>query len=249
MVKFRIIPSILTDGTSQVKGTEFVNWRTVGSVLQAVKVHAARDVDEIVLLDVMATRQNRPISADLVSSVSRSLRVPLAVGGGIRGVEDVSTLLDAGADKVVLGSGAFEVQGLVGELAEVFGSQAVVCALDVANDTGASMAVRSGTVEVLGDSLDAARSLEAEGAGEILLQNVKRDGSMGGPDLARIRQLAAALSVPIIAGSGVASGSDVLKVQQAGASAVSIGALFQFSQETPGSLKEFLAAAGVPVRA
>lgn len=248
MVKFRIIPSILTDGTSQVKGSQFVNWRTVGSVLQAVKVHAARDVDEILLLDVGASLQNRLISADLVSSVARSLRVPLAVGGGISGVEHVSTLLDAGADKVVIGSGAFEIEGLVAELAQVFGSQAIVCAVDVFDDSGNSVAIRSGTVGIPTGPLETALNLEAKGAGEILFQNVHRDGSMTGPDLPRIEELAAALSVPLIAGSGIGSGAHVLQVHQAGASAVSVGALFQFSQETPRSLKEFLAAAGVPVR-
>ncbi len=248
LVKFRIIPSILTDGISQVKGSQFVNWRTVGSVLQAVKVHAARDVDEILLLDVMASRQNRLISPALVSSVSRSLRVPLAVGGGVRSVEHVSALLDAGADKIVLGSGPFEVQGLVAELAQVFGSQAVVCSVDIVDDRGEAIALGSGTVEVSVDPLATAVRLEAEGAGEILVQNLKRDGSMSGPDLARIAQFAAALKVPLIAGSGIASGSHVLQVQQAGASAASIGALFQFSHETPASLKAFLAATGVPVR-
>jgi cyclase len=160
----------------------------------------------------------------------------------------VSTLLDAGADKVVIGSGALEVEGLVGDLSQVFGSQALVCAVDVVDDRGAAIAVRSGTVEISVAPLDAARTLEAEGAGEILLQNVKRDGLMGGPDLARIAEFGSALSVPLIVGSGIASGSHVVHAREAGASAVSVGALFQFTEETPQSLKNSLAREGIPVR-
>jgi len=249
MVKFRIIPSILTDGSAQVKGSCFNNWRTVGSVTQAVKVHASRGVDEVLLLDINATRENRIISPSLVRQVARFLRIPFAVGGGIGSAADVSLLLEAGADKIVLGTAAVTRPGLVRELAKVFGSQAIVCAIDCVDDSGVEIAYESGTrKESSMSALELGRSLQELGAGELLLQNVSRDGLMGGISKELVAQLSELVSVPVIAGSGISSGEDVHSIATAGASGAAIGALFQFTRETPTTLKDYLAAQGIPVR-
>lgn len=248
MVKFRIIPSILTDGSAQVKGTCFDNWRSVGSVTQAVKVHAARGVDEILLLDVNATREGRLISPSLVRQVAQFLRIPFAVGGGISSVADVSLLLEAGADKIVLGTAAVTTPGLVGELAGVFGSQAVVCSIDCVDDSGVGLAYESGTRNVSIRALELGLELQRLGAGELLLQNVSRDGLMGGVSTNLVAQLSKSVSVPVIAGSGISSGEDVFMLAAAGASAAAVGALFQFTHETPGTLKKYLFAQGILVR-
>lgn len=248
MPKFRVVPSILTNGTSQVKGSQFKNWRTVGSVVQAIKVHGERDVDEIFLLDVNATNEERLVSSRLVSRVSSALRVPLAVGGGIRGFDDVAELLSAGADKVVIGTAAIETPELVARLAAAFGSQAIVCAVDAVDDDGEAIAIRSGSVQVKESPAIVSKVLEEAGAGEILLQNVSRDGLLGGLDLNLLEEVSKIIAIPLILGSGAARVEDFYSAQSSGASAVSAGALFQFTEVTPLVVKKFLKSKGVPTR-
>ena len=248
MPKFRVIPSVLTNGVSQVKGSKFNNWRTVGSVAQAIKVHGQRDVDEIVLLDVTATKEERLISSRLVSSVSSSLRVPLSVGGGIVSVEDVAELLGAGADKVVIGTSAIEVPGLVSELASRFGSQAIVCAIDVIDDGSDWIAIRSGEKPLDFSPQSYAKSLEEGGAGEILLQNISREGLLSGMDIGLLQEISEIVSIPVILGSGASGVQDFYSAYAAGASAVSAGAIFQFTEITPFVIKKFLKEKGVSVR-
>ena len=248
MPKFRVVPSILTNGTAQVKGSVFNNWRTVGSVVQAIKVHGERDVDEIFLLDVSATNEGRLVSSRLVARVSSALRVPLAVGGGIRGFDDVAELLSAGADKVVIGTAAIETPELVARLASSFGSQAIVCAVDAVNDEGEEIAIRSGSVQVKQSPTSVSTVLEQAGAGEILLQNISRDGVLGGMDLNLLGEVAKMVSIPVILGSGASKVEDFYSAHRLGASAVSAGALFQFTEVTPLLVKKFLKSKGVPTR-
>lgn len=248
MPKFRVVPSILTNGTSQVKGSVFNNWRTVGSVVQAIKVHGERDVDEILLLDVNATNEGRLVSSRLVARVSPALRVPLAVGGGIRGFDDVAELLSAGADKVVIGTAAIETPELVARLAAAFGSQAIVCAVDAVDDEGEAIAIRSGSVQVKQSPASVSKVLEQAGAGEILLQNISRDGVLGGMDLNLLLEVSKMVSIPVILGSGASKVEDFYSAHKSGASAVSAGSLFQFTEVTPLLVKKFLKSKGVPTR-
>lgn len=248
MPKFRVIPTVLTNGVAQVKGSNFNNWRTVGSVAQAIRVHGQRDVDEIVLLDVAATKEGRLISPRLIHSVSSSLRVPLSVGGGVKSAEHVAELLAAGADKVVIGSSAIEVPGLVSELAATFGTQAIVCAIDVIDDASDRIAVRSGLMPLDYSPQSYAKTLEDAGAGEILLQTISRDGLLSGMNIELLREISGELSIPVILGSGASGVEDFYIAYSAGASAVSAGALFQFTEITPEVVKQFLKEQGVPVR-
>ena len=246
-MKFRVIPTILTDGLSQVKGQNFINWRSVGSVVQTIKVQSTRDVDEIVLLDVNATKEDRLISVGLVGQVATILRVPLAVGGGIRSVANVKTLLEAGADKVVIGSECFTRPAVVSECAAVFGSQAIVCAVDYDPLTNSGRTVLGGPKSVV-DAVDFARSLEALGAGEILLQDVSRDGTQIGMNLELLESVSRSLSIPVIGSSGAGSYADFFNAFQTGASAVAAGAVFQFTEITPSTVNSYLLERGVPVR-
>lgn len=223
----RIIPSILCRGRQMVKGERFDSWRSVGLAAQAVRIHAARGVDEVCLLDVAATPERRGPDLSLVEELSDVLFAPLAVGGGIRSVEDVKNLLRAGADKVVIGTNAMP---LLAPLSQIIGSQALVAAIDV---TSGCVAFRCGRAVSALSPVEMAVKYEEEGAGEILLTSIDREGSMDGYDIDLIRRVSKAVSIPVIAHGGCSGYSDMVDAIHAGASAVAAGALFQFTDATP----------------
>ena len=249
MLKIRVIPTILTDGYSQVKGESFNSWRTVGSVITAAKVFARRDVDELVLLDVKARSKNKTIDKSLVATLAEFLRVPFAVGGGIDSIEDIQDLLSLGADKVILGTAAVDNPHLIAEAAKMFGSQAVVCAVDYRNEVGTySVACESGTRSVNCSPLHLASIAQNNGAGEILLQNIDMDGTLKGVDVDIVKVLQAELNIPLISSGGVGKLEDFESLFAAGASAVAAGAIFQFTQVTPREVRRYLNEKGYPVR-
>lgn len=248
MAKRRVIPTLLTDGVSLVKGEQFKSWRTVGSVVAAARVFSMRDVDELVLVDVKATREQRCISDAMVHSVAGCLSVPFAVGGGVRTLADFEAILRAGADKVILGSEALRNLDFVSDVANRFGTQAVVVAVDVVDDTATSVAIESGTIVLKRAPVDAARDAAMAGAGEILLQSVKRDGVLGGMDLETIHEVSHAVRIPVVASSGAGTYADLLAAISAGADAVAAGAMFQFTEQTPRGARNFLSENGVAVR-
>jgi len=248
MAKRRVVPTLLTDGVSLVKGEQFRSWRTVGSVVAAARVFSMRDVDELVLLDVMATREARCISPAMVGSVARCMSVPLAVGGGVKNLSDFEATLRAGADKVIIGSAAVRDPAFVTAASQRFGAQAVVVSVDSVADAGDAVAIDGGSTRVELDPVDLAVQAVAAGAGEILLQSVHRDGLLHGMDLDLIRRVSSAVSVPVIASSGAGNYDHLLQALQAGADAVSAGAMFQFTEQTPRGARNFLAREGIAVR-
>jgi cyclase len=249
MLKIRVIPTILTDGYSQVKGEKFNSWRTVGSVITAAKVFARRDVDELVLLDVNARSQNKTIDKSLVSTLAEFLRVPFAVGGGINSLDDIEDLLSLGADKIILGTAAVDNPNLIADAAKMFGSQAVVCAVDYRKVDGTySVACESGTRLVKKSPLHLALIAQNNGAGEILLQNIDMDGTLNGVDVDTVKVLQSEINIPLIASGGVGKLEDFESLFAAGASAVAAGAIFQFTQVTPREVRRYLDNKGYPVR-
>ena len=250
MLKTRIIPTLLYKDFGLVKGEGFDSKRAVGSAMQAIKVYNLRGVDELVFLDVTATLQGREPDYDLIDDLADDCFMPLTVGGGIRTIDHVRRLLEVGADKVAIGTGVVEAPGLVEAAAEKFGSQCVVAVVDThAMPDGPDRAwIRSGTEATDLDPVDLARSLEAAGAGEILLQSVARDGTMVGYDLATIGAVAAAVSIPVIASGGAGTYDHMVAALEAGASALAAAAIFHFTEQTPMEAKHHLAAAGYPVR-
>lgn len=239
----RVIPSILCRGRTQVKGSKFNSWRSVGDVAQAMRVHAGRQVDELVLLDIGATPEGRGPDLALIEELSTVVYCPLAVGGGVTSLSDVKRLLRAGADKVVIGRAAFNNQGLIRQCSDVVGAQAIVVALDVLRDM-----VVTGDSTVFVGAERAARAVEAKGAGEILLTSMEREGTLEGYDLDLIREVSKAVSIPVIAHGGCGSYTDMLRAIQAGASAVAAGALFQFTESTPREAALFLQRHGIETR-
>lgn len=244
----RIMPSVLTDGFSQLKGEKFDSWRVVGTVPQAVRLHASRDVDEILLLDVKASQELRLVSLSLVESMATFLRIPLTVGGGIRTTDDVSRLMASGADRVCIGQRSQRSYELFKQVASKFGSQSLVVSVDVWPSKGESC-LRLSTGEPTQIALEKhLRLLEHAGVGEVLLQSVDRDGTLSGLDqelIARARHLT---KLPIIASSGLNSVADAVAAINSGASAIAGGAIFQFTSTTPKDLRDGIREQGFRVR-
>lgn len=249
MLAKRIIPTILCRGRQMVKGTQFNSWRTVGLAAQAARIHQMRGVDEVVLLDITATLEGRGPDLDLVAELAEDCFMPLAVGGGVRTVDDVRAILRAGADKVVIGTAAIETPHLILECRERVGSQAIVAAIDARDESG-QVYIRSGTARAERCfAKETAQNLAFLGAGEILLTSIAREGTLDGYDLRLIRAVAQSVDIPVVAHGGCGSYADMLAAIEAGADAVAAGAFFQFTDATPQGAAQYLAEHGIETRA
>jgi imidazole glycerol-phosphate synthase subunit HisF len=232
----RIIPTLLVRGRTLVKGERFDSWRSIGHAAQAARVHAMRGVDELCILDIAATKEGRGPDLDMVRELSDACFVPITVGGGVRSLDDIDALLRAGADKVCIGAAAFDGSGLVAMASARFGRQAIVVSLDhPANRLASSTAWL-------------AQCMEDDGAGEILLQSIERDGTMQGYDLELIRSVSDAVSIPVIASGGCGFYADMLAAFHAGADACAAGAMFAFSDQTPRGAATYLREHSMEVR-
>jgi cyclase len=221
----------------------------VGSVITAAKVYSRRDVDELVLLDVTARQNNRTVSPLIVAKLAEFLRVPFSVGGGISSLKEIESLLSSGADKVIIGTNALLNMKLISDAATSFGSQAIVVSLDVASSSSGTLAVNSGKNIIDISLVDAAKSIEQTGAGEILFQSIERDGLQCGMDLFSMSEISPIVTIPIIASGGAGSYEHLLEGLKSGATAVPAGAMFQFTEHTPKGARDFLRSHGVEVRA
>jgi len=250
MLKVRVIPTLLLKGYGLVKGVSFNSWRRVGPVLPALKVYNSRDVDELVLVDITATLEEREPDHDSIADLSDECSVPFTVGGGITDVQQIVGLLRAGADKISLNSAALADPALVERAARHFGAQCVVASVDVKLADGRyTVCGHSGTRDTGRDPVQWSRELADRGAGEILLTSVDRDGTMTGYDLPLIQSVSAAVDIPVIASGGAGNYQHMIEaVQQGGAAAVAAASIFHFTEQTPAEAKDALAAAGIPVR-
>jgi imidazole glycerol-phosphate synthase subunit HisF len=241
----RIIPVLLNKGGSLVKGRAFNHGRVVGHTLQAIRIYQGRNVDELVYLDVTATAEQRGPDIALVSQFASECFMPLTVGGGIRTLDHIRSLLAAGADKVAINTAAVETPELITEAAHKFGAQAVVVSIDVKDG---KVATHCGKVLTNCQPLDWAKEVESRGAGEILLNAIDRDGTLSGYDLHLVESVSGAVGVPVIACGGAGSYEDFRLALQAGAHAVAASALWHFTDATPAGAAEYLASHGIPVR-
>jgi cyclase len=247
-MKIRIIPTILTDGQTVVKGTKFNNWRTVGNIQAVAQLYGSRDVDELMFLDVKASERNTPIPESLISSFTEILNVPFSIGGGISSLDSASRYLSAGAEKIVLGRSALTSPKLISLIANKYGSQAIVVAIDVLDFKNQLIATNCGKDSQRKHIGDWAKDIERLGGGELLLQSVGRDGEMKGMDLNAISEISSYVNLPLIASSGVGSPEDCYQAVKHGASAVAIGAMFQFTEFTPKQVRAYLQEKGIDVR-
>jgi cyclase len=247
----RVIPCLDVDAGRVVKGTNFVDIRDAGDPVQLAERYDAAGADELVFLDITATHERRDTLVDLARRTADNVFVPFTIGGGIRSVQDAQSVLDAGADKVSVNSAAVARPELLDELAEVFGAQCVVLAIDAkarADGAGWEVYVAGGRTPTGRDAVAWAREGTQRGAGEILLTSMDRDGTNAGYDLALTRAVADATGVPVIASGGAGELDHLVEALRAGADAVLCASIFHYGRYTVGDVKEHLAAAGVPVR-
>lgn len=250
MLKVRVIPTLLWKGAGLVKGVAFDSWRRVGTVLPAIKVYNTREVDELMLLDITATQERREPDYVSVAEYAAECFVPLTVGGGVRSLQHIQKLLEAGADKVAVNSAAYEQPELIQEGARHFGSQCMVASVDVRRHPDGRYECFShcGQKPTGQEPVAWARALQASGAGEILLTRVERDGTFAGYDLELIDRVSRAVTIPIIASGGAGNYAHLLAALQHGAAAVAAASIFHFTEQTPKEAKAFLAGHGIRVR-
>jgi cyclase len=246
----RVIPCLDVDAGRVVKGTNFVDIRDAGDPVELAERYDAEGADELVFLDITATHEKRDTMVELARRTADNVFVPFTIGGGIRSVGDAQAVLDAGADKVSVNSAAVARPELLDELADRFGAQCVVLAID-AKATGESweVFVAGGRTATGRDAVAWAREGTERGAGEILLTSMDRDGTSDGYDLALTSAVAAAVPVPVIASGGAGTLDHLAEALRAGADAALCASIFHYGQHTVAAAKAHLAAAGIAVRA
>jgi cyclase len=232
-----------------VKGTNFVDIRDAGDPVELAERYDREGADELVFLDITATSDKRATMVELARRTADNVFIPFTVGGGLRSVADAQAVLDAGADKVSVNSAAVARPPLIDELADVFGAQCVVLAIDAKQrDGGWEVHVAGGRTPTGLDAVAWAREGVQRGAGEILLTSMDRDGTNAGYDLALTRAIAEAVDVPVIASGGAGALEHLTEALRAGADAALVASLFHFGQFSVAEAKEHLSRAGVPVR-
>ena len=251
MLKLRVIPTLLFRDYGLIKGVAFDSWRHTGSLMQAVSVYNMRDVDEIVFLDISATRENRRPDFALVDEFADECRMPLTVGGGVQSVDDVAQLLNVGADKVALNTALVEHEAVISRISSRFGAQCLVASIDFRRHPDGKYEVftHSGAKPTGIDPVTLAKRVEQLGAGEILLTSIDRDGTMTGYDIECVRTVSDAVGIPVVASGGAGSYQDMEQVVLKGkASAVAAASIFQFTELTPAGAKSHLKKSGIAVR-
>ena len=251
MLKVRVIPTLLWKHYGLVKGVGFDSWRRVGPVLPAIKVYNSRDVDELVLVDIVATLESNQPDSESVADFSNECAVPFTVGGGVRSADQIAQLLHAGADKVTVNSAAYSDPSLISVAANRFGAQCIVASIDVRKSGHHSYRCfsHSGTTDTGKDAVEWAQELVSRGAGEILITSIERDGTMTGYDVELVALIVNKVNVPVIASGGAGTYQHMIDVvKEAGASAVAAASIFHFTEQTPAGAKIAMGAAGIPVR-
>jgi cyclase len=233
-----------------VKGVEFVDIRDAGDPVELAARYQDEGADEIVFLDITASHEKRETVATLARRCADEVFIPFTIGGGVRSVEDAQAVLDAGSDKVAVNSAAVARPELIGELAEVFGAQCVVLAIDARRKGDAyEVFVNGGRTPVGRDAVEWAREGVERGAGEILLTSMDRDGTEDGYELELTRAVADAVEVPVIASGGAGTLDHLVEaVEEGGADAVLCASIFHYGAYSVREAKERMRAAGIPVR-
>jgi cyclase len=251
MLKIRIIPCLDVKDGRVVKGVNFVNLVDAGDPVEQARVYDAAGADELTFLDITASSDNRDTILDIAARTAEQCFMPLTIGGGVRGNDDIRKLLLAGADKVSIMTAAVKRPELVAEAAERFGAQCIVVAIDARRSAAGKWELFThGGREPTGiDAVEWARRMAASGAGEILLTSMDRDGTKEGFDCELTRAIADSVTIPVIASGGVGTLDHLVEgVREGHAAAVLAASIFHFGTHSIGEAKQHMARAGIPVR-
>jgi cyclase len=256
MLKIRVIPCLDVKDGRVVKGVNFLALRDAGDPVEQARAYDAAGADELMFLDITASSEGRGAILDVIARTADVCFMPVSVGGGVRSVEDARRLLRAGADKVSVNTAAVEDPDLISRLADAFGSQCVVCAVDAkarpenkGRGGGWGVFTYGGRTDTGLDAVAYAAQAVQRGAGEILLTSMDRDGAKNGYDIGLLRAVTAAVSVPVIASGGAGRVEHLVEaVKDGGADAVLAASIFHFGEVSIAGAKQAMAAAGLPVR-
>lgn len=267
---FRIIPCLDVKNGAVVKGVNFIDLQNVGDPVAIAKAYNDKGADEIVFLDITASSDNRGIIIDMVRSVAKEIFIPFTVGGGVRNLDDIYNLLNAGCDKVSINSAAIKNPQLIEEGAKRFGSQCIVVAIDVKRQSGGessdfvgesgrdssdswqknswSVYINGGRIDTQIDYFDWAKRVENLGAGEILLTSMDTDGTKNGYDLELLKWNAENVKIPLIASGGAGNMEHIKEAYLCGADAALAASIFHYNEIAIPTLKQYLATQNIPVR-
>ena len=250
MLLRRVIPCLDVDKGRVVKGTNFVDIRDAGDPVELAERYEAEGADELVFLDITASHEKRDTVVELARRCADNVFIPFTIGGGVRSAADAQAVLDAGADKVSVNSAAVRRPELLGEMAEVFGAQCVVLAIDAKRvENGYEVFLDGGRTATGLDAVEWAREGAERGAGEILLTSMDRDGTEDGYELDLTRAVADAVDIPVIASGGAGALPHLVDaVERGGADAVLCASIFHYGTYRVAEAKQAMHAAGIPVR-
>ena len=250
MLKNRIIPCLDVKNGRVVKGINFVDLKDAGDPVEQAKIYSDGGADEICFLDITASNENRDIIFDVVEKTSKKCFVPLTVGGGVRSVEDISKLLNCGADKVSINTAAVENSKVVLESSKKFGSQCIVVAIDAKKNGRKWEVFTHGGRNNSGiDVMEYVKKIEDYGAGELLVTSMDRDGTQNGYDVELISKISSEVNIPVIASGGVGNLDHFVEgIKLGNASAVLAASIFHYGKHSIKEAKDYLDSKGIPVR-
>ena len=250
MLKNRIIPCLDVKNGRVVKGINFVNLKDAGDPVEQAKIYSDSGADEICFLDITASNENRDTIYDVVERTSKKCFVPLTVGGGVRSIDDISKLLNCGADKVSINTAAVENPKVISDSSKKFGSQCIVVAIDAKkNDDKWEVFTHGGRNNSGLDALEYAKKMEDSGAGELLVTSMDRDGTQIGYDVDLMSKIASKVNIPLIASGGVGNLDHLVNgIKLGNASAVLAASIFHYGKHSIKDAKEYLDSKGIPVR-
>ncbi|MCX6074645.1 MAG: HisA/HisF-related TIM barrel protein [Campylobacterales bacterium] len=248
MLKHRIIPCVLLKNWQLVKSVQFGSFRTIGHPTTTVRVYNARNVDELIVLDIDASLNDEPINIEVITDMANECFMPLTIGGGIKTIDDVYSVLNAGADKIAVNSKALTSPSFLNEVATIFGAQCVVASIDIKKIDGQYRVYNKkfGVLDM--DPVELAQEYAHQGAGEILLTSVDHEGTAQGYDLELLTLFRDKLPIPIIINGGMGTPTHGTDALACGADALAAAYIFHFTQYTPRMIKEELMQHRYPVR-
>jgi len=235
------MPCLLISDSLLVKPRKFKNPAYIGDPLNAIKIFNDKEVDELILIDIDATILHHEPKYDLISSVARSCFMPLCYGGGINNVDQAAAIFNSGVEKISINAGLYNNPGLVSQIAKIYGSQSVVASIDVKKNIWKkdTVFINHGTIAINEDIVSYVKRIENEGAGEILLTSIEREGTWAGYDLDLIKKISDIVSIPVIANGGAGFIDDFKEAYHAGASAMAAGSMFVYLKKDMGVLINF----------